>query len=154
MLVEHGQNLLQGFFRGIDKGKEREQDRGGEAGRRQGNEPGFVEQLFSKVLGNCGDREVGIEELGGGRFEDRGSVELEIGKEIEEDKGRKRVREEDFPWFEEAKRAKQTLTVSKQKTRNTIERARSSRCLGSRCPRMSHKLPQIGMEQPVSRQHN
>jgi hypothetical protein len=72
------------------------------------------------VIGNRGEREVGNEELGLGEFEERGSGELEIGKEGEEDRPKKRIRDEDFPWFEEAQRAKQTLTISKQKTSVTV----------------------------------
>jgi hypothetical protein len=120
--VEEGQALLQGFFRGIDKGKRREGDRSEGRERRRGD--GLVEQLFSETIGNRGEREIGNEGSRNGGFDERGSVDFEIGKEAEEDRGRKRVREEEFPWFEEAQRAKQSLTISKQKTRNTIERAR------------------------------
>jgi hypothetical protein len=120
--VEEGQNLLQGFFRGIDKGKERAGN--GDEERRGRRGSGFVEQFFSEAIGNRRDGEVGNEETGNGEFMDRGSAELDVRKEVEEDRSRKRVREEEFPWFEEAQRAKQTLTVSKQKTRNTIQRAR------------------------------
>lgn len=127
-------NLLAGYlgaFRG-DGGIERE--RGGDHGEEGGRSEG-LSALLAEAIKHGGPR-------GGGEAEENRGWEDGEGSNGETSRGQKRLREEDFPWFEDTKHFNDThLSESSRKTREILEQARRDISLVQSWVQLAHGAP-------------